>query len=136
MQPSGEPIPFESDDVCRIVANWPEYGGDVSLLRAKERHPHKYPLENYVLNPDRAVFPIDLLYCVGKACYDRTIDDGHYRGIHPYPLLGLLYCHYCEVLAKVAKDPRRRTRLGGKNKTKEGRYRHKPVSNAAAQIGR
>lgn len=125
----GEPIPFESDDIRRIVSNWPEYGGHVSMLRAKERHPHKYPLENYVLNPDRAIFPVDLLYKVGKARYDRTlartIDDGHFRGIHPYPLLGLVYCHHCDVLAKMAKDPKRRTRLGGKNKTQDGRYRHK-----------
>src|SRR5687768_8344053 len=70
-----------------------------------------------------------VLYKVGKARYDRTlartIDDGHFRGIHPYPLLGLVYCHHCDVLAKMAKDPKRRTRLGGKNKTQDGRYRHK-----------
>ncbi|MBK9123546.1 MAG: recombinase family protein [Chloroflexi bacterium] len=126
---AGDPIAFESDAVRRVVANWPEYGGHVSTLRAKERHPYKYPLENYVLNPDRAVYPIELLYRVGKARYDRTlvrtIDDGQHVDTHPYPLLGLLYCHHCDLLAGIARDPKRRTRLGGKNKTQDGRYRHK-----------
>ena len=72
----------------------------------KKRHPHKYPLENYVLNPDRAVLPVELLYKVGKARYDRTLARS-------------------DVLAKMAEDPKRRTRLGGKNKTQDGCYRHK-----------
>jgi DNA invertase Pin-like site-specific DNA recombinase len=127
---SGEPIPFAADSIRRIVANWPEYGGYISVLRAKERHPLKFPFESYRLNPERSIFSVDLLYRVGKVRYQRirqkTIDDGLRRSTYPYPLLGLVYCHHCEKLAIAKNDSSHRSRLGGKNKTDDARYRHKP----------
>jgi hypothetical protein len=128
---SGMPVPMESDDVRRVVANWPEYGGVVTQDRARERHPHDYPLEDIILKPERAVFDLELLYQVGRVRLARTSrhqtpDDKINVETYPYPLNGITYCAHCEQRAHEQQDPKLRSRLGGKGKTEQGRYRHRP----------
>ncbi|MBE2267226.1 MAG: recombinase family protein [Anaerolinea sp.] len=126
----GNPSPFEGDDVRRIVANWPEYGGFVSKERARERHPLDYPIEDIVLNPERAVFELPLLYRVGRVRLERTTkktaDESINIDTYPYPLNGITYCYHCEQLAAHHTNPKLRSRLGGKGRKKQPRYRHRP----------
>src|SRR5690606_16900932 len=58
----GQPVPVEVDAVRRVTSNWAEYGGYISQKRARERHPVEYPPDEIIarLNPERAVFDIDL----------------------------------------------------------------------------
>ena len=125
---AGEPTPIEGDDVRRVVANWPEYGGFVLDARAKDRHPLDYPLEDIELDPDRAVFSLDLLYRVGQVRLKRTVKyspaDKANRGTYPYPLAGLVRCAHCQQMAAHHDNPKLRTRLGGKDR-QNGRYRHR-----------
>ena len=121
----GHPSPFEGDDVRRIVANWPEYGGYISRQRARERHPYEQIVDDIVLLADRAVFDVDLLYSVGRVRRERTTrprDRGHAQSDHPYPLGGITFCAHCENLAREQNNPRLRSRLGGKS---QRRYRHR-----------
>jgi hypothetical protein len=126
---NGNPMPMEAEDVRRVVANWPEYGGFVSKYRARERHPHDHPIEGVILNPERAVFDLELLYRVGQVRADRTIkrttNDGEKVEAYPYPLNGITYCYHCELLAQQHNNPKLRSRLGGKGRSDDGRYRHK-----------
>lgn len=125
----GNPCPMESDDVRRIVANWQEYGGFVSEKRARDRHPHDLDIGSIRLNPERAVFPVDLLYRVGQVRLERSVrrpaNDGIKQEDYLYPLNGITFCAHCERLAQEQGDARLRTRLGGKGKRANGRYRHK-----------
>jgi hypothetical protein len=86
---------MESDDVRRVVANWPEYGGFITKERARERHPHHYPLKEILLKPERTVFDIDLLYQVGNVRLARTI---MFQSHSTWSIL-LHECeHYCGVV--------------------------------------
>ncbi|TVR25366.1 MAG: recombinase family protein, partial [Anaerolineaceae bacterium] len=127
----GNPEPMEAADVRRVVANWPEYGGHVSQTRARERHPHDFPVESFHLDEDRAVFDLKLLYRVGQVRAERTIkhtapNNGIKIHSHPYPLNGITYCYHCEQMALEQDNPKLRSRLGGKGGAEKGRYRHKP----------
>ncbi len=125
----GQPTPMEGEDIRRVIANWPEYGGFVSQYRARERHPHDHPVEEIVLVPERAVFDIQLLYQVGKVRTARTIkrttSDGEKNETFPYPLNNITYCFHCEGLAQQHNNSKLRSRLGGKGGGDVGRYRHK-----------
>ena len=125
----GQPTRFSADDVRRIVANWPEYGGFVSAQRARERHPHRFPIDQIRLSPERAVFDTELLYRVGQVRATRTIkrtpNDGVTQEAFPYPLANITFCAHCEQHAQQHNDPRLRSRLSGKGKDHLGRYRHK-----------
>jgi len=126
----GNPVPMETDDVRRIVANWPEYGGYVTEKRARERHPHDYPVDKILLNPERAVFGLELLYEVGRVrarrAHERFTHDGTKQSDHPYPLNSITYCYHCEQLAEKHNNPSLRSRFGGKGGVGfKARYRHK-----------
>jgi hypothetical protein len=73
------------------------------------------------------VFDLELLYRVGEVRARRTIkhtvNDG--QNIETYPLNGITYCYHCERLALQHNNPKLRSRLGGKGRDEEGRYRHK-----------
>jgi hypothetical protein len=120
---------YEGADVRRVVANWPEYGGFVSKYRARERHPDDYPIETIVLNVDRAVLDLELLYHVGQVRAECTIkhttNDGEKVESFPYPLNGITYCYHCELFAQQPNNPKLRSRQGGKGRSKDERYRHK-----------
>ena len=124
-----QPTLMEGDDVRRVIANWAEYGGYVFQKRARERHPHDYPIEDVELITERAVFDVDLLRQVGQVRAERSIPHTPQSGIrhdsYPYPLNGITYCDHCEQVAKKHDDPQLRSRLGGKGGDHKGRYRHK-----------
>lgn len=125
----GQPTPVEKDDIRRVVANWAEYGGYVSAKRARERHPSEYPPDEIIakLNPERAVFDIDLLAQVARSRQERAIGkhptNSVNRKARPYPLAGITYCAQCERLAIRNKNPKLRSLLSGHLGTY---YRHKP----------
>ncbi len=126
----GSPRRIEADDVRRIVANWPEYGGIVTKKRGKDRHPYEF---NYDLNaipfkPERAIFDIELLRTVAEVRLERTVkplNDGVVSKATVYPLNGIAYCAHCERLAAEQNNPNLRTRLNGGNNYGTLRYRHK-----------
>lgn len=122
---TGHPTAFETEDVRRVTNNWPEYGGIVLGSRARNRSPLDYDPESIVLNPERAVFDVEMLMKVGRVQKERTHrapDRGHSKSDYPYPLSGITYCAHCERLAQLEKNPKLRSRLGGKT---QRRYRHK-----------
>ncbi|MFN8378124.1 MAG: recombinase family protein [Anaerolineae bacterium] len=125
----GQPSPVEIADIRRVVANWPEYGGYVSAKRARERHPSDYPPEEIIakLNPDRAVFPVDLLARVARSRQERAIgkhpDTGVNARAHTYPLGGIVHCASCERFAERNRNPKLRSLLSGYHGTF---YRHRP----------
>ena len=127
----GEPAPFEAEDVRRIVANWAEYGGYVYEGKARNRHPHDHDPSKITLIEERSVFPVELLYKVGKVRRSRTIRRiGSYGAKpkeFPYPLQGLLRCAHCERQAREQNNEKLRSRLGGhtSNDGTVHRYRHK-----------
>ncbi len=121
----GKPAPLEVEDVRRVTNNWPEYGGVVIGNKAAHRNPLDYDPNDITLNPERAVFDIAMLKQVGQIQLERTHrapDRGHAQTDYPYPLAGLTYCAHCERLAEQHNDPKLRSRLGGKTKS---RYRHR-----------
>jgi DNA invertase Pin-like site-specific DNA recombinase len=127
---TGTPRLFERDDVRRVVANWPEYGGVVLNRKAKDRPGYQdYDVAEIPFNSDRAVFPIPLLKEVATVRQARTrrpANDGVKRDTHPYPLTGITYCAQCERNAIAANNPGLRTRLGGMGgRAGTPRYRHK-----------
>jgi hypothetical protein len=120
----GEPRPINKDDVRRIVRNWPEYGGLVLDKASKKRHVREFKLDELRFNPERAVFPIELLYKVAKVQYERSgapFNHGVNRDVRVYVLNGMTYCAYCERRAEQQKNPKLRSRLSGDKL----RYRHK-----------
>lgn len=94
---NGNPRFINREDVRRIIANWPEYGGIVLDERAKDRNPQDYPPGSVTLNPERAVFPVELLYEVQRVWYERSLKrDTANKQVHPYPLYQLVTCHHCQ----------------------------------------
>ncbi len=122
---NGNPAPLEVEDIRRVTNNWPEYGGVVIGDKAAHRNPMDYDPNAITLNPERAVFDIVMLKMVGQIQLERTHrapDRGHAQTDFPYPLAGLTYCAHCERLAEQHNNPKLRSRLGGKTKS---RYRHR-----------
>jgi DNA invertase Pin-like site-specific DNA recombinase len=125
----GKPRKWCRDDVRRMLANWPEYGGLVLDEKAKDRPTHtRDEVDDMPLDEDKAVFSVDLLKRVGYVRAQRTllaIDRGKKKQAYPYPLSHMTRCAHCERLAKKQDDPRLITHLGGTGR-KSGRvYRHK-----------
>lgn len=132
----GQPSPLEKDDIRRVVANWAEYGGYVSALRARERHPSDYPPDEIIakLNPERAVFPIDLLADVARSRQKRALGKHPTHSVNKkariYPLAGITYCAHCEQMAEHNNNPKLRSRLSGHL----GKYyRHKPGASCGCE---
>lgn len=119
----GHPVYFRDEDVRRIIANWKAYGGLVPVRKSKDVHPLEHNLQEISLNPDRAIFSIDLLKQVAEVRRDRTIKRprGQATTNFSYPLGGLIYCAHCHKQAIAASDPRLKTCLRGKS---QERYRH------------
>lgn len=117
------------DDVRRVVANWPEYGGIVFDRKAKDRPAYKkYNIAEIPFKKERALFSVELLRTVARVRQERTLkpsNDGVNRKSHPYPLAGITYCAHCEQLAKKHGDSRLRSRLGGSDTYGTLRYKHK-----------
>lgn len=127
---TGTPRTVWRDDIRRVVANWPEYGGIILDRKAKDRPAYeKFNVEELPFRADRAVFPIDLLRKVVQVRQERTmkpIDLGVKDNVSFYPLSVITYCAHCEEIARVHRNPKLRSTLGG-NTLADGtrRYRHK-----------
>ncbi|MCC6975232.1 MAG: recombinase family protein [Anaerolineae bacterium] len=125
----GVPHAFKLDDVRRILANWVEYGGAVIGSRAKDRRNRDIDPDSVVLNPDRAVFEVNLLMSVGRTLKARARaagcpDDGVRKTDFIYPLRKVVYCAHCDRLAEARNDPKLRHALGGAGGENKPRYRH------------
>ncbi len=124
------PRPVDREDVRRVVGAWPEYGGVVLDMRAKDRKAYEdtLDLDTFPFRKDRAVFDIELLRRVAKTRRARSrkpVDHGVNRKTYPYALSNITYCAHCLRLAEEQDDPRLRSTLGGINMNGIRRYRHK-----------
>lgn len=127
---TGVPRPFCRDDIRRVVANWPEYGGIIAGTRSKDRPAYeKCDVDKIVFIPERSVFPIRLLRKVAKIRQDRTVrpvDQSVKKLAYPYALSGITYCFHCELLAYEQHHSHLRSLLSGNTSAKGVlRYRHK-----------
>lgn len=128
----GVPRLITSDDVRRVVANWPEFGGAIvekttGKSRSKDRSTRQ-GTQNVHFNPARAVMPIKLLVKVGNMLKERAYnapDDGVVRAARDYALNRITYCAHCEKLAAEHNNPKLRTTLSGNQQNDKLRYRHK-----------
>ncbi|MCA9884849.1 MAG: recombinase family protein [Anaerolineae bacterium] len=122
----GKPRVFERDDVRRIVANWREYGGMPQTTKARNRPAYKDDdPSTIVLNPERAVMPIDLLGQVAKIRYDRTLKPRRTRTHNVnvlYPLSVVVRCSHCSSDEETQK--RTATLQGYTTSAGVRRYRH------------
>src|SRR5258708_7023075 len=121
------PRSLDKEDIRRVVHNWPEYGGAVLGKRARYRSGLEVNPDTVQLNPDRALFPIDLLVQVGRVVRERSYEprnDGVKRTARSYAMNGMLYCAHCEQRAFEQKNEGLRTKLWGKT-SKDSRYRHR-----------
>ena len=126
---NGTHKPFKLDDVRRVLANWVEYGGAVVGQRAKDRRNRDIDPDSVVLNPERAVFDVNLLMTVGRTLKARARaagcpDDGVRKTDFVYPLRKVVYCAHCDRLAAERNDPTLRHALGGAGGENKPRYRH------------
>ena len=126
---TGTPRLIYRDDVRRVVANWPEYGGIVMDKKAKDRPAYEnYNVDELPFLPDRAVFPLELLRAVAQVRQERTlrpVDKGVMKDTYFYPLAGITYCAHCERLAAEQNNPKLRSPFGGMKGNGIPRYRHK-----------
>ncbi len=127
----GLPSPLETDDVRRVARNWIEYGGTVIGQQAKNRPAYAIEPNSIPIDPERAVFDVELLRRVGQIATERSYrqpDRGRNLPDRVYPLAGLVYCAKCDQLALQQNNPKLRSKLSGKGKsgTKLGSYRHRP----------
>jgi len=102
----GKPVHIETDDIRRVTTNWPEYGGLVLGKKAKDRHPSDFDLKTIRLNPERAVFDVNLLMQVAQTMQERTVlkvDRGRPAN-SVYPLSDLVWCKTCDDLALLHKN--------------------------------
>ncbi len=126
----GTPRPIERDDVRRVVANWPEYGGIILDRKAKDRPAYEdYQVDELPFSSERSVFPIKLLRAVAAVRKERTrkpADHGKNRITRFYPLAGITYCVHCDQLAQQHGNPKLGSLLSGQYANGMFRYRHKP----------
>ncbi len=127
---TGAPREVTRDDVRRVVANWPEYGGIVMDKKAKDRRAYEGfdDVDEIPFHTDRAIFPIKLLREVARARQERSIrrsDEGVNTRTHFYPLSAITYCAHCVRRAAEQNDPRLISALGGTDTYGKLRYRHK-----------
>ncbi len=148
----GNPRPVSQEDVRRVVANWPEYGGLVPEKRAKDRSAYDDATDPSDLIESRAVFPLELLEQVALVRKQRSrepVDTGIQMRTRTYPLRGVVYCAHCEAQAKAQDNPGLRTRLtGALDPRGKRRYKHMagvtcgvtnrtvPADDIEAEVGR
>lgn len=125
-----QPRPVDREDVRRVLGAWPEYGGVVLDMKAKDRKAYEESLDidHFPFRKDRAVFDVALLNRVAKIRRARTrvpVDHGVNRKTFPYALNNITYCAHCLRQAEEQNDPRLKSTLGGINMNGVRRYRHK-----------
>ncbi|NJL55547.1 recombinase family protein [bacterium] len=131
-----QPRPINREDVRRVVANYPEYGGLVMGKRSKSQA--AYEMEDIDALPfieERALFPLDLLRAVGQVQQARTIKPVDYAVKdynRTYPLSNILYCAHCEALVTHHSPHHLHSRLSGTAQNGVLRYRHKAGVNCGS----
>lgn len=119
-----EPRAILKEDVRRIIANWPEYGGVTLAKSSKKRNAHDLNSQQIRLIPERSVLPLDLLEAIAKVQHERSrhvVNHGVKRHVRTCSLNGMTLCAHCERLAVEQNNPLLRSRLVGHI----GRYRHR-----------
>jgi len=126
-----QPRLINGDDIRRVTSNWREYAGLALEGRAKDQNASLLDHPETVLDaadPQRAVFPLDLLRGVALAQAARsatTRPPGIKNAEYYYLLTGILYCAKCEAEAERRKDAKYRSRIVGHSANKKKyRYRH------------
>ena len=134
-----KPVMFGDHTIKRILRAWPEYGGTVMEVAAKERSAKRLQgidVEKY-LSPERAIFDVDLLRKVGETFLNRTSKNagtGKKKTAHTYALQGILVCHHCAEKADRENDPTLRTKLESRQRNNSIRYyQHKPNINCGCK---
>jgi hypothetical protein len=131
---------FDSDDVRRILANWVEYGGGLVYNKRQNRRARDVTPANATLNPERAIFDVDLCLEVGHTIqvrtrdYNRNPDNVTQLDASAYPLSKIIFCADCERIAIKENRVSARSYLTGKisNQSITRRYRHDTERNCAA----
>ena len=124
-----KPRPINREDVRRVVANWPEYGGIVSNTRGKDRPAYEQAnFNNIPFVEERALMDLKLLQDVARVRHLRSVRPEMNRTSKKavrYPLSNITYCAHCEALAEKHDNPKLRSHLSGTNMNGTLRYRHK-----------
>jgi hypothetical protein len=132
---------FVPDDVRRITASWIEYAGGMVHGKADRRRSKDLTPDNAPVDPERAVFDVDLCRLMGSIRQERTRD---YKGtidysVHidakAYPLSKLIYCAHCERAAIESNNIRERSYLTGRtgSQVTARRYRHDTERTCSAE---
>lgn len=135
---NGMPRPIDKEDVRRVVYNWPEYGGVPLGKRARYRPTREVNADTVQLNPERALFPIDLLQQIGRVSRERSSGPrnlGVKRTSRVYAMNSILYCAHCEQRALEQDNPNLRSKFWGKT-SKDSRYRHRDGANSCGCVNR
>ena len=132
-----QPQPFTRDDVRRILAEWPVYGGYYPMGRAKNRSGSSDPDPATIpLGGKKALLPVDLVKLVAQRRRQRALgetagqptptasDHGIVHAAYPFPLAQVVRCAQCELKAQSRDNPAYRSRLGGTTQPIGRRYRH------------
>ncbi len=122
------PRPIRRADVRRVTSNWREYAGIVTQGRAKDQVASQIGDPSEILHDTgRAVFPLELLQRVATVQEKRSQvkrPRGSVKVAYPYVLGRLIFCAYCEQMARKHDNPDLRTRLSGVDQYGKLRYRH------------
>lgn len=126
----GKPRPISQEDVRRVIANWPEYGGLVPEKRAKDRSAYDDDTNPADMIESRAVFPLELLEQVAlirKKRARKPSDTGVQLRSRTYALRGVVYCAHCDAQMAEQDNLALRTRFtGALDPRNKRRYKHKP----------
>lgn len=140
---TGQPAFFKAENIRGIVANWVEYGGAVVGSRAKNRRAKNVTPETVALNPERAIFDVDLCYQVGRVRMIRSRDVKHAPdfAVHAdsaiYPLSKVVFCAHCERLAVEQENPALKSYLTGLHASRNNpRYRHKETHHSCGAMNK
>lgn len=126
----GHPRPYTADDVRRVLADWPAYGGIYLAGKAKDRAGYQEPdADTLTFLPKKALLPPVLLKEIARMRkargIARTAGDGIVADSIPHPLAQLTRCAICEKRARALRDTHYQTRLGGHYQGNTARYRHR-----------
>ena len=126
-----KPRPITRDDVRRIVANWPEYGGIMMDEPAKRRLAYKkLNVDSLPFVEERAILPTDLMKRVALQRHQRSTEFPVDHSIKPstpaYPLSAIVFCAHCARKARREHNPELRSKLVSNHTGEYFYYRHRP----------